>query len=87
MVVVKWSACLPSNPLMLPRIPLKPKTFFCENIIDKNGSIQTEAGVGPLKQTFSATCRRHLQNAQFINYLDNRSYRRLFIFLQQNLHY
>ena len=49
LVVVKWSACLPSNPLIRVRIPLKPTVFSVKFEFEKNKNIQKEARVGPLK--------------------------------------
>ena len=43
MVVVKWSACSPSTPTILVRIPLKPTVFSVPFVLEKNENKEKEA--------------------------------------------
>ena len=42
-VVVRWSACLPSTPMIQVRIPLKPTVFSVKFAFEKNENKQKEA--------------------------------------------
>ena len=46
-VVVKWSACSPSTPMIRVQIPLKPTVFSVTFVFEKNENKQKEVGVGP----------------------------------------
>ena len=46
-MVVKWSACLPSTPMIRVRILLKPAVFSVKFVFEKKKNKQNEAGVGP----------------------------------------
>ena len=46
-MVVKWSDCLPSVPIMQVRIPLKPTSFSVKFVYEKNKNKQKEDGDGP----------------------------------------
>ena len=47
MVVVKWSACLPSTPTIRVQILLKPTAISVKFVFEKNKNKLKEAGVGP----------------------------------------
>ena len=47
-VVVKWSVCSPSNPMIQVRIPRRLHLFSVKFVIEKNENKQQEAWVGPL---------------------------------------
>ena len=49
-VVIKWSACSPSDPMIRVRIPLKPTVFSAKLMFEKNKNKQKEAMVGPFFQ-------------------------------------
>ena len=46
-VVVKWSACVPSTPTIRFGIPLKPSVFSGEFVFETNENKQKGARVGP----------------------------------------
>ena len=49
-VVVKWSSCIPSIPMIRVRIPLKPTVFSVKIAFENNENKQEEAGVEPFKR-------------------------------------
>ena len=50
MVVVKWSACLPSTPTIQVRNPLK-STIFQKNVVENIENKQKETSIGPFPYT------------------------------------
>ena len=55
-VVVKWSACLPSTPTIQVGVPLNPSVFTVNFVFEKNENKHKEAEVGPfLKKSSGVT--------------------------------
>ena len=46
--VVKWSACLPSNPMFWFYFPLTRPVFSVKLVFEKKENYQKEAGIGPM---------------------------------------
>ena len=59
--MVKWSACLPSFPLIRVQIPLTSAVFAVKFVFEKTENKQKEAGVGPFKKD-------HLKNILIFNH-------------------
>ena len=51
-VVVKWSACLPSTPTIRVQIPLKSTVFTVKFVFEMNENKQKEAGGGQLTKIY-----------------------------------
>ena len=70
-VVVKWSACLPSTTTIWVRFPLKSTNFLQKMFVEKKGNRQKEAHLKKLKITFlfsqkSSCLFKLLRSSQFI---------------------
>ena len=57
-VVVKWSACLPSSPTIRVRIPLKSIIFLEKLLLKRTKINKKESGVGPILKQKSTVGRR-----------------------------
>ena len=66
-VVVKWSAYLPSIQTIRVRIPLTPTVFSVKFVFEKNKNEQKEAGVGPFLKNLIDT---HLTVPYILTMLD-----------------